>query len=156
MYAIQACADPARIEVALTGILEAPEVVRCISQASALAEAGSVRRICVDLTSSIPGEVDQALVVAALRSNAVDEIKLAVIASGRVARMSQLVLTHAGLRPRAARLFSNRRDAEQWLGYRAPSGELAATDRRHVDHAAALLAGAKSEPVAKITRTSVA
>jgi len=43
-----------------------------------------------------------------------------------------------------------------WLGLRWTKSDLAATDRRHLEHATALIGGAKKKPAKKVRRKSVA
>lgn len=156
MYAIQARQALQRIDVTMDGVLDARELVRCISQASALAEAGSIRRVCADLSNAEPCGLDHGLIVAALRSRATINIRVAVIAAQRAARISQRILTRSGLSEDQAQVFAARDEAEAWLGIGRRGTELAATDRRHVDLAATLLTGAKGKQEEKAPRTSVA
>jgi hypothetical protein len=156
MYAIQACPDPEHIEVKLSGILDAGEMVRCISQASALAEAGSIRRVCADLSEAESCGLDQGLIIAALQARRLIDVKVAVVTSERMARISQRTLTRAGLDEDQARTFATNAEAIAWLGLGQTKSDLAATDRRHVNHVGMLIRDAKRKPVKKVRRKSVA
>ena len=156
MYAIQAVQDPKRIDVTMNGALDAGEIVRCISQAAALAEAGTIHQVCADVSSAEPCGLDHSLVIAALRSRASQDIQIAVIASERAARITQKILTRAGFEDDQARIFTVRAEAEAWLGRVRRSASLAGTDRRHMDLATTLLSGSKTAPVKTAQRKSVA
>jgi len=140
----------------MDGVLDAGEIVRCISQVSALAEAGRIRRVCADISAAEPCGLDHRLIIAALRSRASMNVRVAVIASMRAVRVTQKILTRSGLEDDQARSFVTRDEAEAWLELGPQSAELPATDRRHVDLAATLLTGSKAARDEAARRKSVA
>ena len=115
MYAIRANSELAIIEVVIDGVLDATELVRCISQAWALSEAGLVSGVLADIRGTERCGLDQGLVVAALQSRATLDIKLAVAPSERVAQITQRLLKRAGLAADQARAFKSPESAGQWL-----------------------------------------
>ncbi len=155
MYSIRACTDPAHLEVVVDGVLDAAELVRCISQVSALAEAGDAKKIRADFTDSDGCELDRGLVVATLQARVRPEIMLAIVAPNAMARGAQLLLRRVGWSEYQARTFATPDEAGSWLRLNAPSS-LTETDLRHVDHAAALLAPSDGASPKKADRKSVA
>ncbi|MBE7518135.1 MAG: hypothetical protein HS107_02730 [Thermoflexaceae bacterium] len=133
MYAIRVDTAHGLLQIELSGRLVTSEALRAMSQAFAIAEAGSLNTAICDVRALHRGPAGSMVVAAALAIRFQKGWKLAFVASESQMRFLGRVIRFSGLRE-GIRVVSRPEAAEAWLlpSLRA-SRRPGSTERRHAE-----------------------
>ncbi len=142
MYAIRVDTSHGLLQIELSGRLVTSEALRAMSQAFAIAEAGSLTTAICDVRNLHRGPAGSMVVAAALAVRFQPRLRLAFVAHESQTRFLGRVLRFSGIRE-GIRVFGQRDVAETWL---LPSVRAArrtsSTERRHAEQ----ILGRTAEP----------
>lgn len=130
MYGIRVV-DGVRVEVVFWGWLSTEEALRAVSQAFALAEAGSLDHAICDLRGVDRGPESLPVVRAAVAWRMAPRARVALVVAPRQRRLARWFARQAAERG-AIGDFLSMADAGAWLAPNHPKRRLSSTELRHL------------------------
>lgn len=130
MYAIRVQVEEGRLAVRASGQVGPEEALRAVSQAFALAQAGSITRATCDLSAVEGGSSGIVVLGAAFASRVQPSQQVAIVCAQRQVALCRRLARLSGFGDNVG-LFTREQDAVTWLGNTRRPQELSGAARRH-------------------------
>lgn len=130
MYTIRSLATPQRLDIVVTGVVNEQELLRLVSQASALAEADGSQYVCCDIKGMLEAPADTYPIAAALAAVQAPVLRVALIGPATAEGMVRALARASGA-AHAVRVFRTREQASAWLSHCADAAGRSSTALRH-------------------------